>query len=250
MTGIYKITNTINQKIYIGQASDYQKRIKSHKANFNRFIKDPIKHKSGCLFLYNAFKKYGIDNFVFELIEECDVIDLNEREQHWLDFHQSYNRENGYNLAKIAGSCLGVKHDDAFKKKISDFAKTRLGDKNPFYGKSHSNETREKIRKTKTGSKMPDGFVEKWSKHKIWELNKKEILQYDIWGKLVKKWDCLNDASENTNIKIGRISECLHGKQPTAGGFIWVFKTDIVLDSIEANLSSLSFNRNFNKYYK
>lgn len=129
-------------------------------------------------------------------------------------------------------------------------AKTRIGDKNPFYGKSHSDETKEKIRLTKTGSKMPPSFIEKWGQHKIWELNKKEVLQYDIWGNLVAKWNSIGEASAQLNIKIGRISECLHGKQPTAGGYIWKFITEGYSSKIEPELSNCSFIRNFNKYYK
>jgi group I intron endonuclease len=252
MTGIYKITNTINQKVYIGQAVDFHKRKITHKNNYLRYIKDPTKHKSGCRYLYNAFHKWGFDNFEFEFLEECErnKTILNEREQYWLDHYESYNRDVGYNIAKVAGSCLGVKHSDETKKKASDFAKTRIGDKNPFYGKSHSDETKERIRITKTGCKMPPGFIEKWGEHKIWELNKKEVLQYDIWGNLVAKWGSIGEASTKLNIKIGRISECLHGNQPTAGGFIWKFICDEYPSKIDPQISNSSFIRNFNKYYK
>ena len=63
MTGIYKITNLINNKIYIGQSVDIKKRWATHKRQ--AFIKGKEYDK----YLYRAIRKYGIDNFSFEIIE-------------------------------------------------------------------------------------------------------------------------------------------------------------------------------------
>jgi len=73
MIGIYKITNTINQKSYIGQSNYIERRFAQHKSPYEqtRFADKP---------LYKAFKKYGIENFSFEIIEECPVEKLNKRE--------------------------------------------------------------------------------------------------------------------------------------------------------------------------
>jgi len=167
-----------------------------------------------------------------------------------MDMCKSYEIQNGYNLSKIAGSCLGIKRSIETRKKMSDVAKKRIGDKNPFYGKHHSEISKNKIKESKTGCKMPDSFLPKWTKHKIWEQNEKKILQYDIWGNIIKEWDSLNKAFYETNIKVGRISECLHGKQLTAGGFIWKYYKENYPLKIETLLSNNSFVRNFNKYYK
>jgi group I intron endonuclease len=250
MTGIYKITNTINDKIYIGQASDFDRRKKTHYTSFNSFCKSPEKHSSGCRILYNAFKKYGFDNFIFELIEECSTNELNEKEQYWLDFYKSYEIENGYNLSRIAGSCLGTKRSDGTKKKMSDNAKMRTGDKNPFYNKHHSESSKDKISKAKTGCQMPPSFLPKWEKYKIWKDNEKKILQYDIWGNFKKEWNSLNEVFYELNIKVGRISECLHKKQLTAGGFIWKNYENNYPLKIETHISNMSLIRNINKYYK
>lgn len=73
MIGIYKITNTINQKSYIGQSNCIERRFTQHKSPYEqaRFADKP---------LYKAFKKYGIENFSFKIIEECPIEKLNERE--------------------------------------------------------------------------------------------------------------------------------------------------------------------------
>ena len=86
MIGIYKITNKINNKVYIGQSKLIEKRWKEHLADYER--KDTK--------LYFAFRKYGIENFLFEIIEECSIEELNEREIFWIKQYNSYNE--GYNM--------------------------------------------------------------------------------------------------------------------------------------------------------
>lgn len=73
MIGIYKITNNINGRMYIGQSNCIERRFAQHKSPYEqqRFAEKP---------LYKAFKKYGIENFSFEVIEECTVAQLDERE--------------------------------------------------------------------------------------------------------------------------------------------------------------------------
>ena len=94
MVGIYKITNQINQKTYIGQSNDIERRFSQHKSPYEqkRFSEKP---------LYKAFAKYGIENFTFEIIEECSVELLNEREKYWISTLHSLIHQNGYNI--IAG---------------------------------------------------------------------------------------------------------------------------------------------------
>lgn len=90
--GIYKITNNINQKSYIGKSIRIEERWRYHKNNFNN-SQDYNK------LLYQAFRKYGIENFSFEILEKCDSNDiefLNEREQYWIKYYNTFG-SNGYN---------------------------------------------------------------------------------------------------------------------------------------------------------
>ena len=86
---IYKITNTLNNKIYIGQTvKSVQKRFTQHKNNSNKEYFSQI-------VLYKAFNKYGIENFICEEIEEVPNEKLDEREKYWIDYYDSYF--DGYN---------------------------------------------------------------------------------------------------------------------------------------------------------
>ena len=85
---IYRITNLVNGKIYIGQTvQSLEERFYKHCAKYSdrlHFVM-PIKQ---------AIFKYGKENFKIELIEDCDIELLNEREQYWISYYDSYN--NGY----------------------------------------------------------------------------------------------------------------------------------------------------------
>lgn len=94
LIGIYRIINTINNKIYIGQSKDIEKRIARHKkVPFN------LNSQEYNNLLYQDIRKYGLDNFEFEILEECEKSNLNDREIYWIGFYNSCNPENGYNLS-------------------------------------------------------------------------------------------------------------------------------------------------------
>lgn len=119
MIGIYKITNKLNNKCYIGQSIHIQKRFEEH-------IKSELN-----LPLYKAFKKYGIDNFLFEVVEECKKEELNDKEVYYIKFFHSCIDEWGYNLTYGGdGNSAGV--SNITRKKISE---SRKGIKNPMFGK-------------------------------------------------------------------------------------------------------------------
>lgn len=85
MIGIYKITNNINGHSYIGQSVDILRRWRDHRS------KSYTQHYP----LQKAFVKYGIDNFTFEVLEECSFEELNEKEQYYILKYDTY--VNGYN---------------------------------------------------------------------------------------------------------------------------------------------------------
>lgn len=94
VSGIYCITNKINNKKYIGLSKDIYRRWGEHKrvpfCSTSREYNYP---------LYNAIRKYGLENFSFVILEECDDLKLlKEKEKKWIKYYDSIN--NGYNLTE------------------------------------------------------------------------------------------------------------------------------------------------------
>lgn len=81
MIGIYKITSPSN-KVYIGQSINIDRRFKNYKS---------ISQTKGQVMLHNSFKKYGVENHIFEVVEECSIELLNERERHYQELYDVLN---------------------------------------------------------------------------------------------------------------------------------------------------------------
>lgn len=133
MCGIYQITNNLNKKIYIGKSKNIKERWQEHirdssipeylwEQNY-RHVQTPI-HK--------AIRKYGKENFSFEIIEECLEQELNEKEKYWIAKKNSINKEIGYNInlggdgytlgsgEKAPGSKITQKDCDFIKQKLRE----------------------------------------------------------------------------------------------------------------------------------
>jgi group I intron endonuclease len=107
---IYKITNTINGKIYIGcTITTLKKRYQEH---LYRCFKTDYNSK-----LYNSIRKYGEKNFTIELITECDVDKIYETEKSYIRQYNSF--KDGLNSTFGGEGCLGYVHSPEIRKKIS-----------------------------------------------------------------------------------------------------------------------------------
>jgi len=187
---IYKTTNLVNGKQYIGRDSHN---------NPNYLGSGPL--------LKKAIKKYGKENFKKEVIEECSSFEqMVEREEYWLNYYEVGNNPMFYNLqnsgkgVRLIGEknpMFGKKHSDESKKKISEERKGKsFGEKNPMFGKEHSIETRQKISKSSFGKKMSIETRNKISKRLSGE-------NHPFYGK---------HHSEETRNKIGNKNR---GKKPS-----------------------------------
>lgn len=172
-SGIYKITNKINGKMYVGSAGNLFNRFATHQYALNN-----NKHKNS--HLQSAWNLYGSEMFLFEILELVEKDHLIEREQYYINLFNSSHREIGYNKAKFAGSNAGVK--------VS--AETRLKQSAARMGKTPWN----KGKKYSEGQKQQtrDGFVDNvapWSK-----------LNWEIVGKIRQLYQ-----EGNTQIKIAEM---------------------------------------------
>lgn len=115
---IYKVTNNVNNKVYIGQSVfDIQKRFKEH-------LRDSRKESNCCRPFYDAINKYGQENFSISIIEEVENEKLNEREQYWISYFRSYigfEDCNGYN-ATLGGDSKLTKNYQII---VDDYLKTK-----------------------------------------------------------------------------------------------------------------------------
>lgn len=90
--GIYRITNMENQMCYIGQSVDLRERLKTH-------IKAGLGINATNNKLYTAMQEYGVENFTYEIMENCERNQLNDREKFWIEYYQS----NSYGLNSTGG---------------------------------------------------------------------------------------------------------------------------------------------------
>lgn len=139
MTGIYKIESP-SGKIYIGSSVNIYHRIKYYKS----------KNCKGQRKLFNSIEKYGWGNHKFEILEECTVDKLYERERYYGDKYDVLG-DNGLNLIlpKIGEVKVGISEET--RNKMSE---SKKGEKNKFYGKNHTEESKEKMRQFRLGTNL------------------------------------------------------------------------------------------------
>jgi group I intron endonuclease len=206
---IYLITNKETKKQYVGQTicKDVEKRWRQHRWPSNRNLGT---------YLSNAFKKYGIENFKFQIICICFDEDCNRFEQ---DYIKKFNTvsPNGYNIE--SGGSNHICHPDT-KKKLSEINK---GTNNPQYGKKWSKERKEKRKKDSIGNKNPNYGRE--------SVNRKTVGMFNSENKLIEKFNSVREASDKTKINESSISGVCNGKHIKAGGFVWKFISGQLLAS-------------------
>lgn len=141
ISGIYKITNLNNGKIYIGSSKDIKQRFRKH-------LSELRSGKHSNYHLQAAWDKYGEDNFVFEIIEEREE-NIRILEAKFIEQTNCLNREFGYNIALTTECPMeGRRHTKKSKEKMR---KAKIGKNNNFYGKKHTEETKNKLRECKIG---------------------------------------------------------------------------------------------------
>jgi len=151
-SGVYAIVCRANNKFYIGSSVNLSKRINQHKkALENKRHKNPH--------LQNAYNLFGKNEFYYLIIDYC--LDTLEKEQYWITSTFCYDRKIGFNNTKKANAPLGYKHTSESRKIMSDIKKQQYKEgkiASNFKFRTvtkHSEETKEKIRQTKLGEKNP-----------------------------------------------------------------------------------------------
>jgi len=211
---IYKITNTKNNKCYIGQTIK-QPNVRWYQHKY--YSRKGVRYKSK---LYSAIQKYGIDCFTFEVIEEIENELLNEKEQFFILLFDSFNK--GYNNTIGGEGNKGGKR----KKKCEDivpklYKELKSTEKVANYLKI-SRITVRNILKEK-GLFVPQ-------KKNSFDYKQVEVVQYSLDLTLINIFPSLTEACKSiglTNKNASELSKCCKGKRKTAYGFIWKYKHDM-----------------------
>lgn len=163
--GVYQIRNIIDNKIYIGSSSNLYKRKKQH-------FSDLLSNRHENKYLQNAYNKYGLKNFVFEIIEICNENIKYRIEQYWLD--KFYDKQDMcYNINPIASKpplLKGEKNHNFGKKLPKEVIEKRKktifenntfkGENNPMYGRTGANNSLSIKFISLVDNKIYDGFRE------------------------------------------------------------------------------------------
>ena len=227
-SGVYRIRNIINDKIYIGSASVFKDRKHTH---FSLLRRD--KHHS--IVLQRAYKKYGKDKFVFEIVEKCDKNVLLEREQYYMD---TLNPE--YNCSKIAGRTIGVKSSRRRPVIQYDLSgnKLKVWDCLLDVMKAFNLSNSSKITKCCNLERNKCyGFVWRYADDNIkfsirTKMRGKHIAQVNEDGEIIKAWETLKECAREFNVPPSRISVVCNNKNryKTLNGKLFKYMTPEEID--------------------
>ena len=222
MIGIYKIENLINGKVYIGQSVDIKGRWNEHKLVNSRASKDALKRQKYPLYL--AFEKYGLDNFSFEVIEECSVEELNEKEQFYIKKYNSYidfPNSNGYNLTLGGDGTRKVTEEQILNiLKLWNEGKTTGEIMDTLQIEKHAIIKYLKLFSSTYTVEESDfrGRINAGISHR------KKIDCYDLWGNFLKTYSSITEASEILDLNKQKIINCCKGKSPRVKNYRFTYE--------------------------
>lgn len=140
---IYKITNLINNKIYIGKT-----------------INDKLDYYGSGIIIKHSINKHGIKNFKKDIIDNANSVnELNEKEKYWIKYYNSTDLTIGYNIG-IGGDGGDLITNNPNKEHFLEYCRNRIGEKNGMFGRNHTKESIELMSKNRKGL----GRVPTWNK--------------------------------------------------------------------------------------
>ena len=212
---IYKITNKVNGKIYIGQTSEsVSQRWYEHK-----YSSEHVDNKGYHYALHCAIRKYGCDNFHVDTIEEIDNDSLNTREMYWIDFYDSY--KSGYNMTLGGEGSRTLDYDLIYKLWDDGCGILKIA--------NLCNCSDVQVREILKGYK---NYSKQESNKRGARVFCKTVTQYDLNGKFIEKYQSATEASNITGVSVSNILAVCKFQQRTAGGWQWRFDGDSPLTDV------------------
>ena len=198
--GIYKIENQVNQKVYIGQSTNIATRWRRHRSEANNL--------NNSYPLYRAMRKYGLENFSFEIIEECSREDLDSRERYWIKKFDSYY--NGYNSTLGGHSKRGYSLSESFKEKCRN--------------RRHTQETKQRMSISAKGRKPSTDTLLKMRESAKGNSRRNKAVLLFINGVPMKEFNSVKEAALYNNISTSQMSRLCSGKRNSTTDQIWRYK--------------------------
>jgi group I intron endonuclease len=225
---IYKATNLVNGKVYIGQSAQtlHERRyMHEYEAFYTKKTSTKIFHK--------AIKKYGVENFNWTEIDcAYSKSELDDKEEFWINFYKSYigfESHNGYNMT-TGGEGGSMAHTEETKQLLSEMKKElfKEGFIHPMKGKKHSEVARRKMSENRKGIKHSDETKKKMSESKKGKIsNQVAVVQLTKDGEYVNQFPSAKEARDFLNKKnASNITYCCRGKRETAYGYRWMYLRD------------------------
>lgn len=239
--GIYKILNTKNGKFYIGSSKNMNVRCRGHRTKLRN-------NTHGNSHLQSSWNKYKEESFIFSTIEECNEDILEQREQFYINRTNACNNKIGYNKASNVERTSGYKWNKESRKKLSESKKGKKIHPNTLRALTKAN----KKRKYKKGVKLSKESIEKGLRKKS-----KPVLQYDLNGDFIKKWDHAFLVLREFNVKRSKVLSCCKDKNGKSLGFQWRYVTEnyplkikpYKRNAIRKKILAYDLNGNFIKEY-
>lgn len=209
-SGIYKWTSP-SGKSYIGQAINLNRRYKEFTTNPDNYVYTSVDSA-----IDRARRKYrNFTEWKYEILTTCTIDELNDLEKYYIAQFDTTNSRKGYNSTKGGDGTKGVKWGTDKQKEAVKNRRTYEGAENPNYGKHHTEETKEKIRQARLGSKQTLETIKKKSK---------PVIQYSLDGEFIKEWIGASQVMKELGIDKSLIGKVCKGIKKTAGGFKWSYK--------------------------
>ena len=209
MYTVYAHRNLKNGKSYVGMTSR----------------KPNERWRSGKGYKNNLRMWNDIQNSDWNKDWEHNIIGQFEDKQEALNIEEMFiwlfdSTNDGYNISTYDRN--SYKRTDETRRKNSE---SMTGEKNPMYGKHHSEETKKRISEAKTGKHFSEESKKKMSEAQTGNHNRPQtqVLQYSKSGEFIAEYPSIKEAGRQTGCNRGNICNCCKGERKSCGGFIWKY---------------------------
>lgn len=221
-SGIYKIENIITHNVYIGKTNNFEVRWNQHKSE--------ARHNKDNSHLYNAMRKYGIENFTFSIVEEMTLEEYNkngnDREKYWIKFYQAFENHDNYNETiggeGTQGWIAPQEYRDNMSKIMKEWYQTEAG-------KAKAKRQSERMKGVALTKGIP--HTEEWKKKHSERMKGENNPSYGTHTR-GKKCRCIEldqifestrEAEKIIGIAHQNIAAACRGVYKTSGGYHWEY---------------------------